>query len=342
MNTCSISLKPSAKAARIQNSETLSQLIMCHKCWEVLILLHNRDQSSHVFSSNVLYFYKYVYYRGITTGPKVCCLCYVSCATNFIPFFWTCSCTWYEAHWCTQWFLPSATLGVFGMCRTSQSHPPGSTLSCLVVVSCSFFFFLVMDRTVFSAICCAWPLRWWSTERVTPGRICSKSSLLVLEKDGGSRAWQHAGGLIRPLVKGQMQKTQPEEKAMQDVQPPSSLKLPPKPQLFRCMNKHAQLLSAEVALLALPSTVLFTPGSAKSSSAPDGNLEAKVRKSLFFFPGHLATFLLLLWSVPCFFSSSFSCEYLLSPHPASLGWSIALTDVSFEIEISSCSEKWLT
>lgn len=183
------------------------------------------------------------------------------------------------------------------------------------------FFFLVMDRTVFSAICCAWPLRWWSTERVTPGRICSKSSLLVLEKDGGSRAWQHAGGLIRPLVKGQMQKTQPEEKAMQDVQPPSSLKLSPKPQLFRCMNKHAQLLSAEVALLALPSTVLFTPGSAKSSSAPDGNLEAKVRKSLFF-PGHLATFLLLLWSLPCFFSSSFSCEYLLSPTP--LRWAEVL------------------
>lgn len=192
--------------------------------------------------------------------------------------FKTCSCTWYEAHWYTQWFLPSATLGVFGMCRTNQSHPQAA--HCPAWWSAAVF--VVMDRTVFSAICCAWPLRWWSTERVTPGRICSKSSLLVLEKDGGSRGWQHAGGLIRPLVKGQMQKTQPEEKAMQDVQPPSSLKLSPKPQLFRCMNKHAQLLSAEVALLALPSTVLFTPGRAKSSSAPDGNLEAKVRKSLFF------------------------------------------------------------
>lgn len=222
------------------------------------------------------------------------------------------------------------------MCRTSQSHPQAA--HCPAWWSAAVF--LVMDRTVFSAICCAWPLRWWSTERVTPGRICSKSSLLVLEKDGGSRAWQHAGGLIRPLVKGQMQKTQPEEKAMQDVQPPSSLKLSPKPQLFRCMNKHAQLLSAEVALLALPSTVLFTPGRAKSSSAPDGNLEAKVRKSLFF------------WS-PCHISSSslvFALFLLLQllvwippfPHPASLGWSIALTHVRFEIEITPCSEKLLT
>lgn len=99
---------------------------------------------------------------------------------------------------------------------------------------------------------------------------------------GGSRAWQHAGGLIRPLVKGQMQKAQPEEKAMQDVQPSSSLKLSPKPQLFRCMNKHAQLLSAKAALPALPSTVLFTPGRAKSISAPDGNMGAEVTKSLFF------------------------------------------------------------
>lgn len=99
---------------------------------------------------------------------------------------------------------------------------------------------------------------------------------------GGSRAWQHAGGLIRPLVKGQMQKAQPEEKAMQDVQPSPSLKLSPKPQLFRCMNKHARLLSAKAALPALPSTVLFTPGRAKSSSAPDGNMVAEVTKVLFF------------------------------------------------------------
>lgn len=80
-----------------------------------------------------------------------------------------------------------------------------------------------------------------------------------------------------------MQKAQPEEKAMQDVQPSSSLKLSPKPQLFRCMNKHAQLLSAKAALPALPSTVLFTPGRAKSSSAPDGNMVAEVTKALFFF-----------------------------------------------------------
>lgn len=89
---------------------------------------------------------------------------------------------------------------------------------------------------------------------------------------GGSRAWQHAGGLIRPLVKGQMQKAWPEEKAMQDVQPSSSLKLSPKPQLVRCMNKHAQVLSANVALFALPATVLFTPGRTKSLSAPDGSV----------------------------------------------------------------------
>lgn len=74
---------------------------------------------------------------------------------------------------------------------------------------------------------------------------------------------------------------------MQDVQPSSSLKLSPKPQLFHCMNKHAQLLSAKAALLALPSTVLFSPGRAKSSSAPDGNIGAEVTKSLFF--GHLFT-----------------------------------------------------
>lgn len=181
---------------------------------------------------------------------------------------------------------------------------------------------MVTDKTAFSAICCAWPLRWWSTERVTPGRICSKSSLLVLERDGGSRAWQHAGGLIRPLVKGQMRKAQPEEKAMQDVQPSSSLKLSPKPQLFHCMNKHAQLLSAKVALLALPSTVLFTPRKSKSSSVPDGNVGAEVRKSLIF------------WS-PCRISSSslvFTLFLLLQLlmwippvlHPCSLGWSIAL------------------
>ncbi|TNN86829.1 hypothetical protein EYF80_003012 [Liparis tanakae] len=35
--------------------------------------------------------------------------------------------------------------------------------------------------------------------------------------NGGSTAWQHAGGLISPLLKGQIQKAQPEEKAMQDV-----------------------------------------------------------------------------------------------------------------------------
>lgn len=201
------------------------------------------------------------------------------------------------------------------------SHPitsRGSALSCLVV-SCSF---MVMKRTVFSAICGAWPLRWWSTERVTPGRICSKSSLLVLERDGGSRAGQHAGGLIRRLVKGQMQKAQPEEKAMQDVQPSSSLKLSPKPQLFRYMNKHAQLLSAKVALLALPSTVLFTPGKSESSFAPDGNKGAEVRKPLIFWsPCHISSsslvfpmFLLLqllMWIPPVL-------------HPCSLDWSIAL------------------
>lgn len=222
----------------------------------------------------------------------------------------------------------------------SASHPitsKGSTLSCLVV-SCSF---MVMDRTVFSAICCAWPLRWWSTERVTPGRICSKSSLLVLERDGGSRAWQHAGGLIRPLVKGQMQKAQPEEKAMQDVQPSSSLKLSPKPQLFRCMNKHAQLLSAKVALLALPSTVLFSPGSAKSSSAPDGNMGAEVRKSLFFWsPCHISSSSSLVFTLFLLFQLLIWIPPVL--HSCLLGWSITLTDVSFEIEISSCSAKWLT
>lgn len=39
-----------------------------------------------VFSSNLLYFYKYVYHKRITTHLKVCCLCCVECVTNFIPF----------------------------------------------------------------------------------------------------------------------------------------------------------------------------------------------------------------------------------------------------------------
>lgn len=73
----------------------------------------------------------------------------------------------------------------------------------------------------------------------------------------GSRAWQHAGGLISPLVKGQIQRAQPEEKAMQDVEPSSALKPSPIPQLFPCMNKHVELLSAKAAPLSLPSTVPF-------------------------------------------------------------------------------------
>lgn len=145
------------------------------------------------------------------------------------------------------------------------------------------------------------------------------------------------------LVKGQMQKAQPEEKAMQDVQPSSSLKLSPKPQLFRCMNKHAQLLSAKAALPALPSTVLFTPGRAKSSSAPDGNMVAEVTKALFFFvTSSFTTFLPPFWSLTCFFFCCFSFERLLSSAPVALAWCVAPTDVSFEIEISSCSAKWLT
>lgn len=84
---------------------------------------------------------------------------------------------------------------------------------------------------------------------MTPGRICSKSSLLVMR---GSRAWQRAGGLISPLVKGQIRRAQPEEKAMQDVEPSSALKPSPTPQLFPCMNKHVELLSAKAAPLSLP------------------------------------------------------------------------------------------
>lgn len=70
-----------------------------------------------------------------------------------------------------------------------------STLSCLVV-SCGF---MVMDRTVFSAICCAWPLRWWSTGRVTPGRTCSKSSLLVLGRDGRVQSLAACWGIDQTL-----------------------------------------------------------------------------------------------------------------------------------------------
>lgn len=136
---------------------------------------------------------------------------------------------------------------------------------------------------------------------------------------GGSRAWQHAGGLIRPLVKGQMQKAQPEEKAMQDVQPSSSLKLSPKPQLFRCMNKHAQLLSAKAALPALPSTVLFTPGRAKSSSAPDGDMGSEVKNPSYSVTSSFITFLPPFWSLTCFFFCCFSFECLLSSAPVALG-----------------------
>lgn len=156
---------------------------------------------------------------------------------------------------------------------------------------------------------------------------------------GGSRACQHAGGLIRPLVKGQMQKAQPEEKAMQDVQPSSSLKLSPKPQLFRCMNKHAQLLSAKAALPALPSTVLFTPGRALLQME---TWALRSRNPSFLVPSSFTTFLPPIWSLTCFFFCCFSFERLLSSAPVALAWCGAPTDVSFEIEISSCSAKWLT
>lgn len=118
----------------------------------------------------------------------------------------------------TQWFPFSVTnmsvfvLSVYNfwmeMINCSFKSVSGSLvcilswLQTLLVVS---YGFTARDRTVFHAICCAWPLRWWSAGRVTPGRICSKSSLLVMG-EGGSRAWQHAGGLISPLVKGQIQK----------------------------------------------------------------------------------------------------------------------------------------
>ena len=63
--------------------------------------------------------------------------------------------------------------------------------------------FMGRDTTVFHAICCVWPLRWWSAGRMTPGRIFFKEQP---HPNGGSSAWQHAGGLISPSLKGQIQK----------------------------------------------------------------------------------------------------------------------------------------
>lgn len=97
----------------------------------------------------------------------------------------------------TQWFPFSVTntsvfvLSVYNfwmeMINCSFKSVSGSLvcilswLQTLLVVS---YGFTARDRTVFHAICCAWPLRWWSAGRVTPGRICSKSSLLVMGEGG--------------------------------------------------------------------------------------------------------------------------------------------------------------
>lgn len=61
--------------------------------------------------------------------------------------------------------------------------------------------------------------------------------------------------------------------------------------------------------------------------------------SFFLSPLHFPHFCLLFGR---FFFGCFSFERLLSSAPVGLAWCVAPTDVSFEIEISSCSAKWLT
>lgn len=74
--------------------------------------------------------------------------------------------------------LSSQLWGQFASCPDGRLSP---------AVSCGF---MARDRNVFRAICCVWPLRWWSTGRVTPGRICSKSSLVVMGgPEPGSMLW---------------------------------------------------------------------------------------------------------------------------------------------------------
>lgn len=63
--------------------------------------------------------------------------------------------------------------------------------------------FTARDRTVFHAICCVWPLRWWSAGRVTPGRICSKSSLLLM---GGPEPGSMLGDWSAPYSKAKYRK----------------------------------------------------------------------------------------------------------------------------------------
>ncbi len=106
------------------------------------------------------------------------------------------TCVYLFKIWCNFWKKMIKYL------LKSESGSPVRMLSCLqshLVVS---YGFTARDRTVFHAICCVWPLRWWSAGRLTPGRICSKSSLSVM---GGPEPGNMLGGLISPLLKGQIQ-----------------------------------------------------------------------------------------------------------------------------------------
>lgn len=85
----------------------------------------------------------------------------------------------------------------------SDSGSPVWMLSWLQAVLVVSYGFTARDRTVFHAICCVWPLRWWSAGRVTPGRICSKSSLLVM---GGPEPGSMLGDWSAPYSKAKYRK----------------------------------------------------------------------------------------------------------------------------------------
>lgn len=138
--------------------------------------------------------------------------------------------------------------------------------------------------TVFHAICCVWPLRWWSTGRVTPGRDCSKSSLLVM---GGPDPGSMLGDWSAPYSKAKYLKPSQRRRPCRTWSHPllwSAL------QYLSCFTAWINMSSIWIRFSAAPyctSSVLFIPGWANSCPAADGKISTKVTKSfLFFFKSH--------------------------------------------------------
>lgn len=163
----------------------------------------------------------------------------------------------------------------------SDSGSPVWMLSWLQAVLAVSYGFTARDRTVFHAICCVWPLRWWSAGRVTPGRICSKSSLLVM---GGPEPGSMLGDWSAPYSKAKYRKPSQRRRPCRTWSHPllwSPL------QYLSCFTAWINMSNFYlVKLLSLPSSVRFTPGWAKSCAAAvrkDFVTSARIFPSFFFF-----------------------------------------------------------